>query len=49
MVDLVFDFLKTDNLKPGKVMDRMADLAESSAEAFRDASGTRKAEEEKSG
>ena len=36
MVDLVFDVVRTDNLKPDKMLDRAAEMAESTAESLRD-------------
>lgn len=41
-VDLMFDLSRPDELKPSKVVDRAADLVESSAEALRDAAGEKK-------
>ena len=35
MVDLVFDVVRVDNLKPDKVLDRAAELAESAADSLR--------------
>lgn len=37
VVDLFFDALKAEEWKPDKVFDRMADFAESTADALRDA------------
>ncbi len=39
MVDLCFDCFRVENWKPAKVMDRAADLAESTADALRDQGG----------
>jgi hypothetical protein len=36
MVDLTFDVVRVENLKPEKMLDRAADLAESAADALRD-------------
>jgi len=36
MVDLVFDVVRVDNLKPDKMLDRAAELAESAASSLRD-------------
>jgi len=38
-VDLMFDLSRPEELKPRKVVDRAADLVESTAEAMRDAAG----------
>ncbi len=38
-VDLMFDLSRPEELKPSKVMDRAADLAESTADALRDVAG----------
>jgi len=37
VVDLSFDIFRSENWSPGKMLDRAADLAESSADAIRDA------------
>jgi len=44
MVDLAFDFLKQDNWKPGKVLDRTADLMKETADALRDTAGKKSSE-----
>jgi len=36
MVDLTFDMFRSENWSPKKMLDRAADLAESSADAMRD-------------
>ena len=41
-VDLMFDLSRPEEFKPSKVVDRAADLVESSAEALRDAVGEKK-------
>ena len=41
-VDLMFDLSRPDELKPSKVVDRAADLVESTATALRDAAGENK-------
>ena len=41
-VDLMFDLSRPDELKPSKVVDRAADLVESTATALRDAAGEKK-------
>jgi len=38
-VDLMFDLSRPEELKPRKVVDRAADLVESTADAMRDALG----------
>ena len=38
-IDLMFDLSRPDELKPKKVVDRAADLVESTADAMRDAIG----------
>jgi len=38
-IDLMFDLSRPEELKPRKVVDRAADLVESTAEALRDAAG----------
>jgi hypothetical protein len=38
-VDLMFDMSRPEELKPSKVVDRAADLVESTADALRDAAG----------
>jgi len=38
-VDLMFDLSRPEELKPRRVVDRAADLVESTAEAMRDAAG----------
>ena len=38
-VDLMFDLSRPEELKPKKVIDRAADLAESTADALRDVAG----------
>jgi hypothetical protein len=38
-VDLMFDLSRPEELKPSKVVDRAADLVESTADALRDAAG----------
>ena len=38
-VDLMFDLSRPEELKPRKVVDRAADLVESTADALRDAAG----------
>jgi len=35
MVDLVFDVVRVENLKPDKMLDRAAELAESAADSLR--------------
>jgi hypothetical protein len=37
LLDLVFDVTRVDNLKPRKVLDRAADLADKAADSLRDA------------
>ena len=44
-VDLMFDLSRPEELKPRKVVDRAADLVESTADALRDAAGEDKKEE----
>ena len=41
-VDLMFDLSRPEELKPSKMVDRAADLVESSADALRDAVGEKK-------
>jgi len=41
-VDLMFDLSRPEELKPSKMVDRAADLVESSADALRDAAGEKK-------
>lgn len=36
MVDLAFDVVRVDNLRPDRVLDRAAELAESTADSLRD-------------
>ncbi len=36
MVDLVFDVVRVENLKPDKMLDRAAELAENAADSLRD-------------
>jgi len=43
-IDLMFDLSRPEELKPRKVVDRAADLVESTAEALRDAAGEDKKE-----
>jgi hypothetical protein len=38
-IDLMFDLSRPEELKPSKVVDRAADLVESTADALRDAAG----------
>jgi len=38
-IDLMFDLSRPEELKPRKVVDRAADLVESTADALRDAAG----------
>jgi hypothetical protein len=38
-IDLMFDLSRPEELKPRKVVDRAADLVESTADAMRDAAG----------
>lgn len=45
MVDLTFDVCRPENWSPEKVLDRAADLAESSAEALRDTKTTAKSDD----
>lgn len=42
MVDLTFDIFRGDELKPGKILDRAADLVEESADTLRDLAGEKK-------
>jgi len=39
MVDLTFDIFRGENLKPRKILDRAADIAEESADSLRDLAG----------
>ncbi len=41
-VDLIFDLSRPEELKPSRVVDRAADLVESTADALRDAAGEKK-------
>lgn len=41
-VDLMFDLSRPEELKPSKVVNRAADLVESSADALRDVAGEKK-------
>jgi uncharacterized protein Yka (UPF0111/DUF47 family) len=43
-VDLMFDMSRPEELKPSKVVDRAADLVESTADALRDVAGEDKKE-----
>jgi hypothetical protein len=43
-IDLMFDLSRPEELKPRKVVDRAADLVESTADALRDAAGEDKKE-----
>ena len=42
MVDLTFDIFRGENLKPRKILDRAADIAEESAGSLRDLAGDAK-------
>lgn len=46
MVDAVFDAFKDENTSPSKIMNRMADFVEDSAEAIRKVTGEEKEEKE---
>ena len=47
MVDAVFDAFKDENTSPSKIMNRMADFVEDSAEAILKVAGEEKEEKEK--
>jgi hypothetical protein len=46
MVDVFFDAFKDENTSPSKIMNRMADFVEDSAEAIRKVAGEEKEEKE---
>jgi hypothetical protein len=48
-VDLIFDLSRPEELKPSKVVDRAADLVESSADALRDVAGEKKTKGKRKG